>query len=105
MADKNQGRYHGRRFWSGSVSLLDGGIEEIHTYEEAVAAGFHHSLYFSPAQVEKMDAGESAFFWIDNGNIEVAWRDTPSAHIVPEIARRITIDAAPAASFAMMELR
>lgn len=105
MADKNQGRCNGRRFWSGSVSLLDGRIEEIHTYEEARAADFHHALYFSPAQVEKMSAGETAFFWINAGKIEVAWRDIPSVDILPQIARQVVIHAAPDAGFSMTELR
>ncbi|WP_312430946.1 hypothetical protein [Lacrimispora sp.] len=49
-------------FWSGSVNLLDGKIEEVHSYLEAQAADFHHSLYFSQQQIEKMSNGECAFF-------------------------------------------
>lgn len=60
-----------RVFWSGSVSLIDGVIEEIHTYKEAQKADFHHSFYFSQAQIEKMDTGECAFFCVDRNNGEI----------------------------------
>ena len=58
------GLYQGRIFWSGSVSLVDGRIEEIHTLQEAQAADFHHTFYFSPEQASKIDDGECGFFWI-----------------------------------------
>ncbi len=51
---KKQALFNGVPFWSGSVNLLDGKIEEVHSYQEAQAADFHHSLYFSQAQIEKM---------------------------------------------------
>ena len=78
MADKNQAVYGGRPFWCGSVNLLDGQIEEVHSYGEAQAMDFHHSLYFSEAQVEKMAAGECAFFWINDGRVEIDWEDRDS---------------------------
>lgn len=36
MENKNQGDCRGRAFRSGSVSLTDGCIGEIHTYEFAI---------------------------------------------------------------------
>ena len=77
--DKDQCAYNGRPFWCGSVNLLDGEIEEVHSYGEAQAMGFHHSLYFSQAQVEKMAAGECAFFWIDNGQVDIDWGEKDRA--------------------------
>lgn len=74
MKNKDPGVYNGRPFWCGSVNLLDGEIEEVHAYGEAEAMDFHHSLYFSHAQVEKMADGECAFFWItDDGQVEIDW--------------------------------
>lgn len=32
--------FEGREFWSGCVSLIDGIIEEVHTYKEAEYADF-----------------------------------------------------------------
>ena len=57
-------RWQGRAYWSGAVNVLDGGIEEAHTYWEAEAAGFHHSLYFGDHAVGQMDDGEWAFFCV-----------------------------------------
>ena len=34
-AGRKMGLYQGRIFWSGSVSLVDGKIEETHTLREA----------------------------------------------------------------------
>lgn len=84
--DKNEAAYNGRPIWCGSVNLLDGEIEEVHSYEEAQAMDFHHSLYFSEAQVEKMAGGECAFFWIDSGQVEVNWRERCD----PAVAQRLT---------------
>ena len=69
VGDKNQATLNGKKFWIGSVSTLDGYIEEIHTYEEAESHDFHHSFYFSPQQVEKIDNGENVVFWIQNSKI------------------------------------
>ena len=97
MENKNQGVYQGRAFWSGSVSLTDGCIEEIHTYEEAEAADFHHSLYFSQAQVERMADGECAFFCINYGHVEVYWRDNPGDAVAKQIAHKIEFTIQPEA--------
>ena len=51
------GLYQGRIFWSGSVSLADGKIEEIHTLQEAQAADYHHTSYFSPEQASRIEDG------------------------------------------------
>ena len=77
-------------FWSGSVNLLDGKIEEVHSYQEAQVADFHHSLYFSQPQIEKMSNGECAFFWINNnGAIEGLWRDEINDEIIKIIAEQL----------------
>jgi hypothetical protein len=65
----------GEKFWIGSVNVMDGHIEEIHTYEEAYDYDFHHSFYFSIPQCEKIREGECQVFWIEfdgqhKGNIE-----------------------------------
>lgn len=77
-------------FWSGSVNLLDGKIEEVHSYQEAQVADFHHSLYFSHPQIYKMSKGECAFFWINNnGAIEGLWRDEINDEIIKKIAEQL----------------
>ena len=83
--------FKGKPFWSGSVSLLDGVIEEVHTIDEAETADFHHSMYFSQAQVEKMESGENAFFWIDNGKIYGNWRDSVPQSIIERIEEQVVI--------------
>lgn len=67
--DKNTFIYKNKKYWSGSVSLLDGIIEEVHTYQKAEKAAFHHSYYFSKSQIEKMELGENAFFFVDDRGI------------------------------------
>lgn len=83
--------FDGKPFWSGSVSLVDGVIEEVHSYSEAEFAGFHHSLYFSQAQVEKMDRGENAFFWVDDGTIYGDWRESIPESFINKIEKQISI--------------
>lgn len=85
----NTATFKGRPFWSGSVSLLDGVIEEVHTYKQAENSDFHHSMYFSPGQVEKMANGENAFFWVDRGEVQGEWRDSISKDIKDSIERQI----------------
>ena len=65
------GKIGRKKFWSGSVSLIDGIIEETHTYKEAELNDFHHSFYFSETQIEKMDNGECAFFCVDRKSGEI----------------------------------
>ena len=83
-----------KTFWSGSVSLIDGVIEEIHTYKEAEMSDFHHSLYFSETQIEKMDNGECAFFCVDRNTGEIytfrQYGDVPNS-IIRKIKEQITI--------------
>lgn len=86
-----QAIFENKPFWSGSVNLLDGKVEEVHSYQKAQAADFHHSLYFSQPQIEKMSNGECAFFWINNsGEIEGLWRDEINDEIIKKIAEQIT---------------
>lgn len=85
---KNPISFKGKAFWSGSVSLLDGAIEEVHTYEEAERADFHHSLYFSDEQVEKLDSDDNAFFFVNNGEIEM-WRDDIPQWVIGRIYEQL----------------
>ena len=50
-------------FWIATVNVLDGKIEEHHTYEEAESMDFHHAFVFSTEQCEKIDNGEVVLFW------------------------------------------
>ena len=93
-SDRNTASFKGKAFWSGSVSLLDGEIEETHTIEEAEDADFHHSMYFSQAQIEKMENGENAFFWVDNGNVYGDWRESIPQDIIERIKEQIKVSPA-----------
>lgn len=88
---KDRGVLNGKRFWSGVVSLLDGWIEEVRSYEEAERAGFMHPLYFSKASNERMDRGESAFFWIEDGEVKGFWRQRIPKDIMYNIEKQIEI--------------
>ena len=59
--------------WCGCASILDGHIEETHSYAEAEHCDFHHSFYFSEEAVIKIDEGDSFFFWIDKGMLRSDW--------------------------------
>lgn len=82
--------YEGKRFWSGCVNLLDGRIEEVHSYEEALFCDFHHSLYFSNSAIDGMENGEMAFFWVDDGIIHDTWRETLSPVLIAQLREQIT---------------
>ena len=60
ISDKNHGLLlkTNERFWIGSVNVLDGEIEEVHTYEKAEENDFHHSFYFSDTQLQKIKNDE-----------------------------------------------
>ena len=89
---RKMGLYQGRIFWSGSVSLVDGRIEETHTLQEAQAADFHHTFYFSPEQALKIDDGECGFFWItEDGEVEAEWRESLGRDIIGSIKEQITV--------------
>ena len=86
------GLYQGCVFWSGSVSLVDGRIEETHTLQEAQAADYHHTFYFSPEQALKIDDGECGFFWItEDGEVEAEWRETLGRDIIGSIKEQIAV--------------
>lgn len=90
--EDNPAQFEGEPFWSGSVSLIDGVIEEVHSFEEAEAWDFHHSLYFSLEQQEKMDSDENAFFTVEKrkGKIEInTWRDDIPDKIIRRIREQI----------------
>ena len=90
-SDRNTASFKGKAFWSGSVSLLDGVIEEVHTIEEAEDADFHHSMYFSQAQVEKMANEENAFFFVENGEVHGDWRVSVPDDIIERIKEQIEV--------------
>jgi len=75
VLNKNRGllKRTGERFWIGSVNVYDGEIEEVHTYEHAYNSDFHHSMYFSQPQLEKIDNEECMVFWIDSTGIQGQW--------------------------------
>lgn len=90
---KDKALFEGKEFWSGCVSLLDGMIEEVHTYDEAEYADFHHSMYFSSSAISRMDNEESAFFFIDdNGRVQGTWRDDIDDNIIHKIEQQIVIE-------------
>lgn len=65
----------GKKFWSGAFDTRDGHIIEVHPYEEAEDADFHHSFYFGWETQAMMKDDEAAFFWIDaKGNLQTEWR-------------------------------
>lgn len=75
--------YNGKPVWSGIVSKLDNSIEEVYPFSTARDKGFHHSFYVIPQGQERMDNGESQFFFITEGKdgktkVETAWRDDKS---------------------------
>ena len=91
-AGRKMGLYQGRIFWSGSVSLVDGKIEETHTLREAQEADFHHTFYFSPEQALKIDDGECGFFWItEDGEVEAEWRESLDRDIICSIKEQIAV--------------
>lgn len=83
--------FEGREFWSGCVSLIDGIIEEVHTYKEAEYADFHHSMYFTPESAQRMDTEESAFFYVDDGTIMEGCRESLPQWIIASIKKQIQI--------------
>lgn len=88
---ERQALFNGVPFWSGSVNLHDGEIEEVHSYQQAQAADFHHTFYFSQTQIEKMADGDCAFFWISKGGaIEGEWRETLGDSLIRRISEQIT---------------
>lgn len=90
MKNWNKASYKGKRFWSGCVNLLDGKIEEVHTYEEAKAYDFHHSLYFTEKCIEGMSNGDMSFFCIGiNGEIQGDWRMSISKEILAIIEEQL----------------
>ena len=83
--------FEDKEFWSGCVSLLDGKIEEVHTYEEAEKCDFHHSLYFSAQALDRMEIGESAFFFVENGKVNPGCRNEIPDWVTAKIVKQIFI--------------
>jgi hypothetical protein len=86
-SSKNNATFKGRPFWSGAFDTLDGHIIEVHSYERAEKADFHHSHYFSAKAINLMDERGAAFFWVDDkGNVNTGWRESAAR---PEIVQAI----------------
>jgi len=87
----NTAMLNGKKFWIASVNNDDGIIEETHTYKTAIENDFHHSMYFSPSEIEKMDDGTSSIFWIDeDGGIEGnGWRNGIESQTINKIIDQI----------------
>ena len=84
----------GQRFYSGAFDPLDGHILEIHSWEEAVDADHHHSLYFTPRMVQKMSEERANFFWFSRFQLHTMWRQGEAP---PAIRRAILaqVDLSP----------
>lgn len=88
----NVGVYKGRKFWSGAFDTRDGHIIEVHSYEKAESADFHHSFYFNTNTINMMSDGEAQFFWIDRGKIQTEWRgEAANPKIIAAIRSQIDI--------------
>ena len=84
--------FEGKEFWSGCVSLIDGKIEEVHTYEEAQRCDIPHSLNFSAQALDRMKTEESAFFFVENGEIHSGCRSDIPNWVIGKIAKQIFIE-------------
>ena len=94
MGNQNNSAYwQGMRFWCGCINRNDGQIEETHTYEEAAACDFHHTLYFSDNAAEKIDLEEYLFFWIQNGKIIADWKNSAASWQIAEIEKQIFFES------------
>ena len=83
--------YKGKRFWSGSVSLRDGKIQETHTFGTAKRWDFHADLYFSLDELRRMNEGQSSFFCIrEDGTIQGDPEDLPE-WVIQEIRKQIAL--------------
>jgi hypothetical protein len=92
--NKNRGilKRTGEEFWIGTVNVLDGEIEEVHTYEKAKNNDFHHHFYFSISQLDKMNEKECMIFWISPNGIEAEWTmGKASPDIINKIKQQIEI--------------
>lgn len=81
-----------KKFWIGSVNVYDGYIEEVWTVEQAKKADFHHNLYWSVDQIQKLWDEEIMPFWINKTGLQIEWTQgkIPS-YIVKELKRQIKI--------------
>lgn len=61
---ERQALFNGVPFWSGSVNLHDGEIEEVHSYQQAQAADCHHTFLFF-AGADRKDGGRRLRFFLD----------------------------------------
>jgi len=79
----------GKEFWAGLANIIDGYIEEVHTYEKAERAGFHHSLYFSPRALNLIKEQEAIlFFAFNDGDIDL-WIDWDSPDLSDDEAEEL----------------
>ena len=73
--------------WCGCASIVDGHIEETHSYAEAKYYDFHHSFYFSEEAASRIDEGDSFFFWIDKGILRSGWK---SAEVSTDLIKKVS---------------
>jgi 2'-5' RNA ligase len=79
--------YRGKKFWIGTVSTLDGEIENVYSRKEAEDYGAKHERYMRPADVDGINSGDRAMFWVDkNGEVQSEWRN---GALSPELKQRI----------------
>jgi len=91
-SDKNRGLLlkNNKKFWIASVNIIDGEIEETHTYQKAADNDFHHSLYFSIDQLEKIENGECMIFWISEYG-DIQYHEKIAENIIDKIKKQIKI--------------
>ena len=65
--DRDLWTHKGKPFSFGVVSLLDGEIEETHSYKKAEDHDFHHSFYIGEEHLEPIENNEKDVFWLEDG--------------------------------------
>jgi hypothetical protein len=79
-----------KAFWAGLVNILDGYIEEVHDYVDAENAEFHHSYYFSPRALRRLEEQEGIIFFVfDDGDIQI-WEDHESPQLTNKEKEALT---------------
>jgi len=78
-------------FWIGAVNILDGYIEEVHTFETAKDNDFHHSMYFSIPILDRQKRDEEVLiFWFENG-VPYNWEGNITYNIKKAILSQVEL--------------